>query len=124
MLTLSTEQVNRIIELAREYEAHTAPAEDELNLTEEDAVDGMGGAASHPLVEWDTLQAAIEDLNDDEQFQLVALMWVGRGTYDVEDWDEALGTAKAEATHSPAEYLMGTPLLADHLVNGLDALPE
>jgi hypothetical protein len=66
--------------------------------------------------------AFIESLNEDEQVHLVALMWVGRGTYEAEEFDEAVETARAEASTPTAEYLKGSPHLADHLENGLDAL--
>jgi hypothetical protein len=66
--------------------------------------------------------AFIEALNEDEQVNLVALMWVGRGTYDADTFDEAVEMARQEATTPTAEYLKGSPHLADHLENGLDAL--
>ena len=66
--------------------------------------------------------AFIEALNEDEQASLVALMWIGRGTYDAEDLADAIQTAREEATTPTAQYLKGSPHLADHLENGLDAL--
>lgn len=69
----------------------------------------------------DEMSAFFENLNDDEGLDLVILMWIGRGTYDTEDWDEARDIATKEATHSVADYLLGTPLLAEHLENGLEA---
>jgi hypothetical protein len=50
---------------------------------------------------------------------LVALMWVGRGDYSLEEWDEALKFAEETWTERTAEYLVGTPLLADFLAEGL-----
>jgi light-regulated signal transduction histidine kinase (bacteriophytochrome) len=66
--------------------------------------------------------AFIESLNEDEKANLVALMWIGRGTFEPEEWDEAVQTALTEATTPTADYLKGSPHLADHLENGLDAL--
>ena len=68
------------------------------------------------------LRAFIERLNEDEQAELVAVMWVGRDSFDADDLQEAILTAKAEATTPTADYLIGTPHLSDHLENGLDAL--
>lgn len=68
------------------------------------------------------LQSAIEDLNEDEQAELVAVMWIGRGSFEAEDLAEAIATAKAEATTPTADYLIGTPHLADHLESGMEAL--
>ncbi|MFP4274608.1 MAG: DUF3775 domain-containing protein [Paracoccaceae bacterium] len=67
------------------------------------------------------LRAFIERMDEDEQAELVALMWVGRGAYESEEFDEAVATARAEATTPTADYLIGTPHLPDHLESGLDA---
>ena len=64
----------------------------------------------------------IEALNEEEQAALVAVYWIGRGTYDADDLEEALATAANEATTPTAAYLKGSPLLAVHLEAGLDAL--
>ncbi len=68
------------------------------------------------------LRAFIEGMNEDEQAELVALMWVGRGSFEPEDFGEAVLTVLAEATTPCADYLLGSPHLAEHLENGLDAL--
>lgn len=66
--------------------------------------------------------AFVGALNEDEQAHLVALMWIGRGSFEAEEWDDAVKTAMAEATTPTSVYLKGTPHLADHLENGLDSL--
>ncbi len=68
------------------------------------------------------LRAFIDRLSEDEQVCLVAVMWIGRGAFEVDELDEALVTARHEATTPTADYLLGTPHLSDHLENGLDAL--
>ncbi len=70
----------------------------------------------------DEFDAFIEALNADEQAALVALMWVGRGTFEPEDYAEAVQTAIAEATTPTAEYLKGSLHLAEHLENGLELM--
>ncbi len=67
------------------------------------------------------LRAFIERLNREEQAALVAIMWIGRDSFDVADWDEAYQTATNEATAPTADYLIGTPHLAENLENGLEA---
>ena len=64
----------------------------------------------------------IAGLNDDEQANLVALTWVGRGTYSAEEFKEAVEMARAERTNPTQEYLLGIPLLADYLEEGLEKL--
>ena len=68
------------------------------------------------------LRAFIAGLDQDEQAGLVACMWIGRGTFDAADLDEALDTAFAEATAPPEDYLTGTPHLPEHLETGLEAM--
>ena len=68
------------------------------------------------------LRAFVERMSEDEQAELVAIMWIGRESFFAEDWDEAVATAKTEATTPCADYLIGTPHLSDNLENGLEAL--
>ncbi|MCU9838907.1 MULTISPECIES: DUF3775 domain-containing protein [Ruegeria] len=68
------------------------------------------------------LRAFIDRMSEDEQAELVAIMWIGRGSFEAEEFEEAIATARAEATTPCADYLLGSPHLPDHLENGLDAL--
>lgn len=64
----------------------------------------------------------ISGLNEDEQANLVALMWVGRDSFGADEFDEALQTAHAERTAPTADYLAGIPELPGYLESGLEAL--
>lgn len=64
----------------------------------------------------------VDQLTDDEKYALVAVFWIGRGSFDADDLPEALRTAEQEATIPTAEYLIGSPHLADHLEAGMEAL--
>lgn len=68
------------------------------------------------------LAAFIGGLNDDEKAHLVALAWVGRGTFEAAEFAEAVQTARAEATTPTEDYLTGMPHLAEHLEAGLEAM--
>ncbi|WP_375691874.1 DUF3775 domain-containing protein [Pseudooceanicola sp. LIPI14-2-Ac024] len=68
------------------------------------------------------LRGFLDTLNEDEAASLVAVYWIGRGSFEPEDLAEAIATAKAEATQSTADYLLGSPHLADHLEAGMEAL--
>lgn len=67
------------------------------------------------------LRAFIDRMDEDEQCELVALMWIGRGSFESEDLQAALETARQEASTPCADYLIGTPHLSDHLEAALDA---
>lgn len=68
------------------------------------------------------LEGFIEDLNDDEKADLVAIAWIGRGAFEAEEFADARATAIAEATTPTATYLSGMPHLAENLEAGLEAL--
>lgn len=68
------------------------------------------------------LRGLIDALSEAERHHLVALMWIGRDSFGVDELDEAIETAQAEATTPTADYLIGTPHFADHLETGLELL--
>lgn len=68
------------------------------------------------------LRAFIAALNDDEKASLTAITWIGRDTFDADDLEEAIATARAEATAPTEDYLVGMPLFADYLEDGLEKL--
>jgi hypothetical protein len=65
------------------------------------------------------LTSFIHDLNDDEQIDLVALTWLGRGDGDIENWNELRAEAARAHNKRTAAYLLGKPMLADHLEEAL-----
>ncbi len=115
-LEIAPEKVAHVIIRAREYDAKI----DAWNTDNDEDTGAEEGGADQSL--HDELTAFIDALNDDEQTQLVALCWVGRGTYEPEDFDEAVETAQNERVNTVAQYLIGQPLLADYLEEGLDRM--
>ena len=67
----------------------------------------------------DEVKAWIRSINDDDQCQIVALAWIGRGDFTISEWDNALKIATDEHNNRTAEYLLGMPHLSDHLEEGL-----
>ena len=68
--------------------------------------------------------SAIWALNEDEQIDLVALAWLGRGDGELENWDDLRGEASRAHNDRTADYLLGMPLLADYLEEGLSQFGE
>lgn len=124
MLDLNPETVERIIDCAHQYQTRDSMRE---NLDEEEAdIDAIEGTeipdpGDPVLVE---LKSVIEDLEPDQQVRLVALMWLGRGDFDLDDWNQALSRAGEAWNERTAEYLVHTPLLADYLRNGLELIED
>lgn len=125
-LTISIDKICFLIKKGHEIEGDIPPEElggDEAHTEDLDIENLEGEDLGLPPDEpgMDELAAFFENLNDDEGLDLVTLMWIGRGTYETHEWEEARKIAEKEATHSVADYLLGTPLLAEHLENGLEA---
>lgn len=70
----------------------------------------------------DEVIAEIEDLEPDQQAELVALMWIGRGDMEPEEWDDALALAAERHESATSEYLLSHPHVADYWDEGLDRL--
>jgi len=65
------------------------------------------------------LASIIRGLNQDEQIDLVALAWLGRGDGDLADWKDIRTQAARAHNRRTAEYLLGMPLLSDYLEEAL-----
>ena len=123
-LNLPLDKVAFIILKAREYdvkEGDSDPGEGS-NPTDDGNADVLEDQADDPVRE--ELVGAIRDLNDDERMRLVALAWLGRGTYDLGEWKDAVATARSEHSRRTAEYLLTLPLLGDYLEDGLAMFDE
>jgi hypothetical protein len=118
-LEISSDKIGFVILKAREMAAKVA-AWDDGATSDHDAEsileDFSDDATQAELKEF------IRDLNEDEQASLVALAWIGRGSFAPEELDEAVATARAERTNRTEDYLLGMPLLPDYLEEGLDRL--
>ena len=70
----------------------------------------------------ESLVEFIDELNEDEQAALIALAWVGRGDYDVEEWDEALRlAAERNVGRDAGLYLARMEMVGDLLAEGVAA---
>jgi hypothetical protein len=118
-LEISPAKVGFVIVKAREIAAKVA-AWDDGDSTDHDAESILESFSDDATQ--DELKSFIRDLNEDEQASLVALAWIGRGSFGPEELDEALATARAERTNRTEDYLLGMPLLSDYLEEGLERL--
>ncbi len=117
------ETLCRIILRAREYEAQVPTDYDGGEAPEN--VDGEDGDTLSVLddemnsgVE-EELTAALDDLAEDQLIEVLAFCWVGQGTYDVSEWDEALEEAGNES--KIIAELIDMPMLASVLEAGMAA---
>jgi hypothetical protein len=125
-LGINIDKVCTIIAKARQFDAKEANSDPDSGSNAFD--DGMTDVLEDLPTGQDATRLEIVEfiraLDEDEQFNLVALAWVGRGTYDLSEWNEALREARSEHNKRVAEYLLGLPLLGDYLEEGLAAFGE
>jgi hypothetical protein len=123
-LNLPLDKVAFIILKAREYDVKEGDSDPDegSNPTDDGNIDVLEDQADDPVRQ--ELVGAIRELNDDERMRLVALAWLGRGTYDMGEWKDAVATAKSEHSRRTAEYLLTLPLLGDYLEDGLAMFDE
>jgi hypothetical protein len=110
-LSISPEKVFFIISKARQSDIEASEPELLSDLTDDDA-DSGGSSRTTDRAE---LAGFIRDLNVDEQIDLVALMWLGRGDGDRDGLRELRQEAARAHNNRTATYLMDTPMLADYL---------
>ncbi|MDF2096287.1 DUF3775 domain-containing protein [Aquibaculum arenosum] len=127
MLQMNPDKVCFIVLRARELQEEDLienPEQDDdedFDLAHEEAFDELDGhdpQEANPLHE--ELEGFIDAMSEDEQVELVALAWLGRGDYDKTEWGDALEAAADRSNQRTAEYLLGMPMVADYLEEGLD----
>ena len=89
-------------------------------LTSSSMDEGMDDGAEREF------RGMIAGMNEDERADVLALMYIGRGDFEVDEWDEALELAKERDASSGhlANYLIGTPNFADLLDEGFAAIGD
>ncbi|QJU57550.1 DUF3775 domain-containing protein [Sphingomonas sp. AP4-R1] len=121
-LVTPLETICRLIIRAREMEAQVTTNEaddDEDPLDADDEFSVMDDDANESVEE--EIRALLDDLGEDQVQEILALAWVGRGTYDASEWSEALEEAADTGGEGSIEQLLDMPMLAGLLDAGLAA---
>jgi len=124
MLAINPDKVRYIITEARMFDGKEGDSDPDSGSNASD--DGMADVLEDqpddatPQI----LAEFIRDLDEDEQIELVALAWVGRGTFAIEDWDDAIAEARRAHNKRTAEYLFSLPMLGDYLEEGLSLIED
>lgn len=118
-LSISPDKVCFIVVEARDFDAKdvVTDPDDSSNATDDVMLSVLEDHKDDPVVQ--EISAAIFGMTEDEQIDLVALAWLGRGDGTVEDWDELRAEAARAHNRRTASYLLGMPPLPDHLEEGL-----
>jgi hypothetical protein len=122
VLTIDPDRVCYLIIKAREFDAKMEPEVPDPgdNPTDDADREILFDYPDDPTV--DEIKAFLETLNVDEQAELLALVWIGAGDYDVEEWEQAVVDAREDVDSRRPEALLSIPLLGDYLEEGLNAL--
>ena len=124
MLNVSTAILERLMELGRSFHAKEAvsfpeaPGDTEGDWALQILADHAGDSTLQEF------RSIVDDLEPDQQQEVVALLWVGRGDFGPEEWQAALEEARDDWTPETADYLIAHPLLADYLSDGLESMED
>lgn len=120
-LAIARDALCFIISLAHEFDVKDAVSDPDSgsNPTDDDMRDVLEDHPDDPVEA--ELASFIDELDEDEQIDLVALVWLGRGDGDLSEWADLRSEAARAHNDRTAAYLLGIPLLADHLEEAMSA---
>ncbi len=116
MPSIDPQKVCFVVIKAREFDVKVDPVD---SVSEGEIEEILEDFADDPTYE--EIKGFIDSLNEEEQANLVALVWTGRGDFSGKEWDDALALARERANDNTSGYLLGIPLLPDYLEEGLAA---
>ncbi len=121
-LEISPQKVWFFIQKAREFDVKDVVTDEgsSSNAADDAMLSVLEDHGDDPT--YTELRMFINGLTEDEQVDLVALTWLGRGDGEVADWDDLREEAARLHNNRTAQYLLGKPMLADHLEEGLTQL--
>ena len=121
-LTLSPDTAFFILMKAREFDEKVEETDPDSasNDSDDKGVDVLEDRPSDSTQE--ELTAAIRRLNDDEQLDLITLIWIGRGDFTLAEWDEAREAARDIGRERTPRYVIQIPTVSDYLDEALSQL--
>ncbi len=123
MPDINPDKVCFVIVKARELESEDEGMESDASNPSDDGFVSVMTEEAYSTVRAE-LTEFIEAMDEDEQCELVALAWIGRGDLTAEEWASAVSQARERRKGPTSEYLLGIPLLASFLEGGLAEFGE
>jgi hypothetical protein len=122
VLTLPVETAFFILTKAREFDSKVEETDPDSgsNPADDLGVDILESRRSDTVLT--ELTAAIARLNDDEQLDLITLIWIGRGDFTLDEWGEARQAARDIGRARTPRYVIEIPLVSDYLDEALTQL--
>jgi hypothetical protein len=121
-LNISAEKIRDIVLKVREFDLTEFPDDPDPGSDPDEPADPDLVLDEGEDPTESELRDMIDDLNDDEVVDLIALAWVGRGDFSRAEWPEARTLARERHGAKSSGYLMGMPTLSEYLDEGLAAL--
>lgn len=120
MLNVNPETVCFIIDKIRQFQAKEEVVIPEVPGSPADdwALQVLADHADDPC--YQEVVTTVNDLEPDQQAEVVALMWLGRGDYELSEWEMARADALDALTELTGAYLLARPLVADYLLDALN----
>jgi hypothetical protein len=120
-LRISTDKVCQFLEAAREVAGKVPATTGDDTSTGDDSPlvfieeNGDPDPVREQMVEF------VSGLNVEEQVDLLALVFLGRGDFALSEWDDALAEATERIRDGDADFMIGDRALPSHLGDALDA---
>jgi hypothetical protein len=104
---------------AREFDAKVEEVDPDegSNPADDKMIDVLEFQADDAVEE--ELVSAIQGLDEDERLDLIALIWIGRGDFTLDQWSDARESAQRIDPLGVADYVLGLPMASDYLEEGL-----
>ena len=123
-LTITPDRAFAILIKAREFDSKVTETDPDSgsNPSDDNSVDALEFGPSDDTHH--ELDSAIHDLTDDEQRDLIALILLGRGDFNLGEWTEARQAAADIGRERTARYISEIPLVSDYLQDGLSQFDQ
>ena len=124
-MDIALDKVCDIIVRARAVDVRDGDAETISGSNPTDDANALTLVESEDDATEEEMREVIAGLNEDERHDLIALVYIGRGDLEPEEWVEAVRLAREREdamSISAADWLLGIPNLPDLLDEGLAAL--
>jgi hypothetical protein len=89
------------------------PTDDQMRDVLQDSADDLSR---------EEVREHIQGLSNRQQAELVALMWIGRGDAEPEEWEKTVRLAEDLKDGPTPRYLLGQPLVAEYWEEGAKRL--
>ena len=120
-ITVSAEKVAFLIEKTREFDVKEGATDSASgsNGADDDMVDVLADDGRDAVAQ--EITGFVQGLTDDEQVDVIALMRLGRGDAEIEEWDQLRQETRDTRDQPAVQVLLGEPLVSDYLAEGLSA---